>query len=168
MNLDELVREAIENSYTVDPDTLADVVVRAVPPDDLRAALRQSLRSYVVRVLALERARHVVPAGSSMSGRVRPGPSPTGTASRKRELAAEFERSRMREAIHTRDGFKHLAECDADDLWYAARVRYDHAARTLDRAREYEKFAKAIEEYRVPRFRDLPARVLGALLEIES
>lgn len=158
-DLRSLVREVCDNSTMADPSTLAKEVGRRIGRNHQREALEQMLPMFVQHVVSRSRGGFVPEQRSAEPSNI----------SRSRKVAAirETWRRMLRDRIAVGPSvsdWKFLADCDADDLAYAASIREDHARRNAARAEQLRELADLLAEHGVETVSELPEPVLSASL----
>ncbi len=148
-----LVQEAAASSLVADPGELAADVFRRIPVEHRAAALQQSLRQYVRQILSEERMRTQI-------GR----PAVPGTSAKVQGIRDHWQRA-LRDRLNVGEGvWKFLADCDADDLLFAAEQRREQASRNRAKAAQYDALRQLLDEHGVKCVADLPAEVLVSSL----
>lgn len=171
-NIRHLVREVLRSSTMADPGDVAHEVLRRIPSDLTRVALEQVLRDVVRSIMGEERASNRVPSSTAHAGPdLRPGPRLTPVFERpdhprrpqhSAKVAAIRDgwQKQLNNRIHVGDGskdWKLLRACTYADLLFAATERRGIADRNASVARQYDAWARLINEYDVATFGDLPA-----------
>lgn len=149
--LRHMVRDILADSDTADPGALADLVLAAIPRNQVRAALAQTLRLYVRQVISEERIGN---APSNVSP-IKPSPSSKVAAIR------EGWQRRLDDRLHVGDSqWKLLRDCTADDLDAVAAERRLLADKNAAWARTYSEWARRVREADVETFGALPVETL--------
>lgn len=177
-NIRQLVRDVLRSSTMADPGDVADEVMRRIPKEMMRAALAQVLREVVRQVMGEERQANRSGGGISteppQQTPLSVAPSqPTNTAPRvanrsfKVNAIRDGWQKRLTDRIHVgqsaRD-WKLLKFCTYDDLLFAATERRGIADSNATAARQYDMWARLINEHDVATFGDLPAEALMSAL----
>lgn len=143
--LRSLVRDVIDRSDEVQPEKLARLVADAVPETYIRAALAETLESYV-RVI-VDRRRAVNPI-------VGWNPVPGSTISAK---VIGIRDAWLKDRVHIGNGsWKRLGDCTYSDLMFAAIERRRLARLNNDAADRYEALAKVVRGRGVDTVSELP------------
>ena len=167
-NLNALIREVIDTSTLVDPDSLAKEVGKRIGRNQERDALQQALPALVMT--ALSRGRHLTSSGghtrSATHHGIAAGRSSNGSA-RSSKVAGirEAWRKMLQEPIAVGGNhWKRLAECNAEDLTYAEDLRRAHAARTVAAADKLANLRELLRQHGVATVGELPDQTLGHAL----
>ena len=157
-NLRHAIRDYLAGSDEMDPNRIADAVMKQIPRSAYGRVIRELLRGAVVDEMGEQRRR----AMSSKPSPVTPGRSRFhGWKARQGDQWLKA----LRAPVKVGDSaFKALGECTADDLDYAARHRYDLASANRVQARKFEAYRDAVVENGVTTFGELPAEVRLRLL----
>lgn len=150
MSLRDLAHEVITTSPSDDLDVMVDDLLGRIGDDELRDALRQTLRAFLRQMLQHERAANTPYA---------PGRKPNGSwwVERMRKL----HETRLRNRYHVGNGeWKQLAHLTYDDLLFAAEERRQIAKRNLLQADALDGWAALVARHGAATFGDLPADVL--------
>lgn len=162
--LTELVRRVVRRSQAPDPTDVAAEVSKEIPDEGLREALDEAL-VIVVRTVVSRMRGHVEDPESTDPGGdlvvpdahllgVAPGVGPS-----KATAIRHAWRARLHERIAVgadRGGWRFLADCSAEDLDYAAALRFEHSARTRATGEKLAELANAVRAAGVERVADLP------------
>ena len=176
-NVRHLIREVLRTSTLADPGALAAEVMKRIPEDMLGVALEQVLRDVVRNEMSRQRVHRNASPIAATGPDLRPGPRLTpvfddaarAPAPRSAKVSAIRDgwQKRLMDRIHTGEGardYKLLRACTYEDLLFAAKERREHADRNASVARQYDAWARLINEYDVQTFGDLPAEAqMGAL-----
>lgn len=165
-NIRQLIREVLRSSTMADPGSVADEVMRRIPKQMVRAALVQVLRDVVRQVMGEERQANR--GGSSATAeppalRLADGndeSKPVPNRSWKRVGISDGWQKRLMDRVHVgqsaRD-WKLLKFCTYEDLLFAANERRGIADSNAAVARQYDAWARLLNEHDVTTFGDLPA-----------
>lgn len=178
-NIRHLVREVLRSSTMADPGAVADEVMRRIPKNMVRTALVQVLRDVVRQVMGEERNSNAGPANTAPvepalrlatddREEAEDAPKPhVPNRSWKRAGISDGWQKRLTDRIHVgqsaRD-WKLLKFCTYDDLLFAATERRGIADSNAAAARQYDAWARLINEHDVATFGDLPAEALMSAL----
>lgn len=146
--LRHVVQKVLADTNEADPGKLAGLVMARIPKAQIRVALSQALRLYVRQVIS--EARN---GGSATVTPIRPN------ASAKVAAIRDGWQRRLRDRVHVADSWKLLADCTYDDLLAAAAERRTLADQNNARARQFDGWARLVNEYDAATFADLPAEV---------
>lgn len=150
-NLRQLVREVLRTSVLADPTDVAVEVMRRIPKNMIRVALEQVLREVVRNVMAEERA------ASRVNTSVPQSPAHSGRSSKVAGIRDGWQR-RLRDRVHVgASEWKLLGSCTYEDLLFAASERRELAEQNAAVARQYDAWARLINEHGVGTFGELPA-----------
>lgn len=139
-----------------DPDLLVDALVRAVPQQFLRDALRTTIRNWVLVQLNRERRSGTTPtlpmvptASTLKQGR-------TVSAKQQQRKYARWDEicSTM---VRTATGYVEFGDCTYDDLLFAADDRQRHADLNQQQADRFRTYAALVKKHKVKKTHDLPA-----------
>ncbi len=145
-----LIVDELRTSNETDRDLLAKAVIARIDDSDLPHALFEAVRRCVAQEVTRERMV-----------RVKPDTSADAPASSRWDDVAHVLRQRLPVA----DGsWKLLADCTADDLLHAARVRREHAAENLAAAERFEAAAAVLSQRGERTVGDLPKSVVREVL----
>lgn len=181
-NLRQVIREVLRSSTMADPGQVADEVMRRIPTKMIKAALAQVLRDVVRQVMSEERGKN---SGAATAVEVpppalkiaqptldddesyTPAPKPVPNRSWKRQAISDGWQKRLTDRIHVgqnaRD-WKLLRACTYEDLLFAATERRSLADSNAAVARQYDAWARLMNEHDVATFGDLPAEALMSAL----
>lgn len=176
-NLRALVREVLRSSTMADPGDVADEVMRRIPEKLTRDALTQVLRDVVRQVMGEERSSNGASTAADESPALRIAStdeesdesirSRVPNRSWKRVGIADGWQKRLTDRIHVgasaRD-WKLLKACTYDDLLFAATERRGIADSNAAAARQYDAWARLMNEHDVATFGQLPAEALMSAL----
>lgn len=146
-SLRDLIRAAIEAGL-VDPSDIAAKVLAQLGDADLRDALDETLRHYVVAVISNVRKDH---RENSESHSSRAG------------LVRDWYQSWLRQPMHAGDKWLSLGDCTAADLRAAVAERRDHAERTFAIANQLDALADALADHKVTYVNQLPKDIAARL-----
>jgi hypothetical protein len=181
-NLRQLIREVLRSSTMADPGDVATEVMRRIPARMIKTALTQVLRDVVRQVMSEERGKNsgaatVVETPPPPALRIAqptlddesstPPPKPVPNRSWKRQAISDGWQKRLTDRIHVgqnaRD-WKLLRACTYEDLLFAATERRSLADSNAAVARQYDAWARLMNEHDVATFGDLPAEALMSAL----
>lgn len=163
-DLRDAVLDVLDNSSLADPGEIAEKVLHAIPTENLRAALAETLRAYVREVIRQQ--RNELPGGHQSNdaqaddvvGATRPA------RSWKRDGVREGWRKHLRDRYHVGARWVVLADMTPADLRVAAAERAAIAEANRVKAEQLTGWAVLVEKHRVARFADLPEPVLERAL----
>ena len=163
IDLRALIREVCETSTMADPTSIAREVEKRIDAGELGEALAQALPAVVHNVVS--RMRGPIPSDSPGGHGSRDAHSPTaaGRSSKVagiRDAWARMLRNRV-SVGPAPDAWKFLANCNADDLAYAAQLRRSHAAANTIAAERFERLGEALTAHGVGTVGELPPGALG-------
>lgn len=172
-----LIREVLRSSTMADPGDVADEVMRRIPKSMIRTALVQVLRDAVRNVMGAERNKSSGPAhapetqpalrmadpGAEPEVYVPPKPNRSFKVSAIRDGWQKRLTDRIHVGESARD-WKLLKFCTYEDLLFAANERRGIADSNAAVARQYDGWARLMNEHEVATFGDLPAEALISAL----
>lgn len=167
-NLNALIREVIDTSTLVDPDSLAKEVGKRIGRNQERDALQQALPALVMT--ALSRGRHLTssgghqPTGTQRRNAVGRSNSAPGRSSKVAGIREAWRKMLQEPIAVGGNHWKRLAECNAEDLTYAEDLRRAHAARTAAAADKLANLRELLQQHGVATVGDLPDQTLGHAL----
>lgn len=156
-NLRSTIRAILADSDEADPGVIADLAFEVIDPDDMAAALRQSLRQFVRQIITEQRAHASVP----------PKVHPHARSWKVQGIREQWTRA-LAQRVFTGGGWKLLRDCTRDDLLFAASERRENAARSIAVAEQYESFAEQLKRRKVMTVGELPADAQSAILGLAS
>jgi hypothetical protein len=154
-NLRHLAQEVMRTSKSADYADIAAEVLAQIPPRELRAALAQSLPTFVRTVSVSQR----------QPGAVRPpSPAPKMPGSWKVQAIREGWQRRLSEIYSTESGNKRLGDFTRDDLLHQSAICEQQAKQKHSKAKGWRNLADLMDAERVEVVRDLPAEILMTTL----
>jgi hypothetical protein len=154
-DLHTVVSSVLDSSDLTDPRQIAAAVAGRIHVKDRQAALVAALDPYIRETIQRRRQHNPI-----LGQRV---------ASRSAKVAAIrgwWERA-MRDQINTGPraaDWKHLGDCNYDDLMYAATTRWEKAREISAAGDRYAELAKLLNQHAVTAVKALPPEAVQALL----
>lgn len=157
VRLRDVVRDVLRGTDLVDPQDIADEVLRRIKPADQKAALRQALLAFVRQVNSETRTAVAIVDPSTQAVLVR----------RNMKLEARSMRAQaLRDRYHVPNvGMKMLADMTGPDLLAAADYRDEQARRNEAKARQLRVLAGVLTDHGVTKVSDLPVEVQDRCFE---
>lgn len=185
-NVRQLIRDVLRSTTLAEPADVSAEVMRRIPADKMQVALAQVLRDVVREMIRSERAGNnsltvsdgapaakpplpVAPPTARFSA---PSPDQNGepeaprvpNRSVKVSAIRDGWQKRLHDRVHVSGSWKLLRYCTYEDLLFAAAERRDIADSNAAAARQYDAWARLINEHDVATFGDLPAEALMSAL----
>lgn len=139
--LRSLVREIADQNPTLQPGIIAEKIAQETPENQLQNFYTEALLPFVADVLRQERNRSIKVARRQMLG--------IGPRSPERRLSPNLDAIRhvdwgqvFSKRIHTRNGWKQIGDCTADELTTQAQQLRAFAEGSIANAEFYEHIAK--------------------------
>lgn len=155
LNLRAIAKDAIERAESVDYHDLANVVLAALSPEQMRDALAQALPTFVRDVAGS--LRHTGPVRP-------PSVAPRLPGTWKQNAIRDNWQRQLSDIYATPEGNKRLGDFTRDDLLHQSNLLQTQAKQKMSKAKGWRALADLLAEHEAEHVRDLPAELLMTTL----